>query len=92
MVYKLLISQRIVFSADASLDGNVVNAIVQMTSCHVSGDYVTVMLQRIWVASGEKCLRACAVRSRSFCACAKYHPGYYPFIHSVVSNDSVSGQ
>ena len=30
-------------------------------------------------------------RFRSSCACVKYHPGFYsPFIHSVVSNDSVS--
>ena len=29
-------------------------------------------------------------RSRSSCACAKYHPG--SFIHSVVSSDSVRGQ
>ena len=30
---------------------------------------------------------------RSFCACAKYHLVIcLPFIHSVVSNDSVSGQ
>ena len=32
-------------------------------------------------------------RFRSFCACAKYHLGLCsPFIHFVVSNDSVSGQ
>ena len=31
-------------------------------------------------------------RFRSSCPCAKYHPGFCsPFIHSVVSNDSVSG-
>ena len=30
---------------------------------------------------------------RSSCACAKYHPGLSSqFIHSVISNDSVSGQ
>ena len=32
-------------------------------------------------------------RFRSSCACTKYHPGLCsPFIHSVVSNDSVSRQ
>ena len=32
-------------------------------------------------------------RFRSSCACAKYHPGLCsPFIHSVVSNESVNGQ
>ena len=32
-------------------------------------------------------------RFRSSCACAKYQPGLCsPFIHSIVSNDSVSGQ
>ena len=31
-------------------------------------------------------------RFRSSCICPKYHPGLCsPFIHSVVSNDSVSG-
>ena len=40
-------------------------------------------------------LQACAKRtdSDSSCACVKYYPGLWsPFIHSVVSNDSVSGQ
>ena len=32
-------------------------------------------------------------RCRSSCACSEYHPGLFsPFIHSVVSNDFVSGQ
>ena len=32
-------------------------------------------------------------RFRSSCTCSKYHPGFCsPFIYSVVSNDSVSGQ
>ena len=32
-------------------------------------------------------------RFRSSCACAKHHPGLCcPFIHSVVSNNSVNGQ
>ena len=32
-------------------------------------------------------------RFKSFCACLKYDPGHCSsFIHSVVSNDSVSGQ
>ena len=31
-------------------------------------------------------------RFRSSCACVKYHGLCFPFIHSVVSNDSVSGQ
>ena len=39
----------------------------------------------------KKCLRTCAFQSP--CACAKYHPGLCsPFIHSVVLNDSSSGQ
>ena len=32
-------------------------------------------------------------RFRSYSICAKYHPGLFsPFIHSVISHDSVSGQ
>ena len=41
-----------------------------------------------------KCIRRYAKKKRSFrspCACENYHPGLCsPFIHSVVSNDSVS--
>ena len=49
----------------------------------------------IWATSSKKVHlnihRMC--RFRSACACSKYHLGLCsPFIHSVVSNDSVSGQ
>ena len=38
----------------------------------------------------KRYLRICA---KSYCACAKYHPGpSSPLIHSVISNDSVSRQ
>ena len=43
----------------------------------------------------KKCLRTCANKCRFVlaCACAKYNLGLCsPFMHSVVSNDSVSGQ
>ena len=40
----------------------------------------------------KKCLQICTkCRFRSSCACASYYPGLCsPFIHSVVSNDSVA--
>ena len=45
----------------------------------------------IWVMSSEKMHKIC--RFRSSWACSKYHPGLCSsFIHSVVSNDSVSWQ
>ena len=42
----------------------------------------------------EMCLRACAKCTDSdlSCASAKYHPGLSLFIHSLITNDSVSGQ
>ena len=45
-------------------------------------------------ASSEKFLRTCAKmrKFRSSCTCAKYHPSFAPFIHSIVPNDSVSSE
>ena len=54
------------------------------------------LLEKIkWTTSSEKkCLRTCAKWAfREFCSCAKYHPGLCsPFIHCLVSSDSVRGQ
>ena len=52
------------------------------------------ILQCIWATSREKVPsnKHKMHRFRSSCACTKYHPGLCsPFIHSEVSNDSVSG-
>ena len=48
-----------------------------------------------WAAQTKKVLRTCAkcTDSDSFRACMKSHPGVSsPLVHSIASNDSVSGQ
>ena len=50
-------------------------------------------LYPIWATSNKKVPLNICKNSRFRSSCAKYHPGLCsPFIHSVVANDSVSGQ
>ena len=46
----------------------------------------------IWTASSKKMPLSTCKMHRLSNVCAKSHPCLCPFIHSVVSNDSVSGQ